>query len=48
MIEETIKEKLPDDFQTAEYLQEHGFIDLIVQRAKMKRTLSDVLQYCQA
>lgn len=48
VIEETIKEKLPDDFQTAEYLQEHGFIDLIVQRAKMKRTLSDVLQYCQA
>ena len=46
VIEETIKEKLPDDFQTAEYLQEHGFIDLIVQRAKMKRTLSDVVK-CQ-
>ncbi len=46
VIEETINEKLPDDFQTAEYLLEHGFIDLIVQRDKLKTTLHDVLQYC--
>lgn len=45
VIEQTIKEKLPDDFQTAEYLVEHGFIDRIVPRADMKEFLRSVLQY---
>lgn len=46
VIEETIKQKLPDDFQTAEYLLEHGFVDLIVPRKEMKATLHKILTYC--
>ncbi len=45
VIEQTIKQKLPDDFQTAEYLLEHGFIDMIVPRAQMRDTLAGVLRY---
>jgi acetyl-CoA carboxylase carboxyl transferase subunit beta len=45
VIEETIKQKLPDDFQTAEYLLEHGFIDRIVPRKEMKSFLASVLRY---
>jgi acetyl-CoA carboxylase carboxyl transferase subunit beta len=45
VIEETIKQKLPDDFQTAEYLLEHGFVDRIVPRKEMKNFLSSVLRY---
>lgn len=46
VIEETIKQKLPDDFQTAEYLLEHGFVDLIIPRKEMKGTLTQILKYC--
>ncbi len=46
VIEQTIKQKLPDDFQTAEYLQDHGFIDRIVPRAELKPTLHRLLTYC--
>ncbi len=45
VIEQTIGEKLPQDFQTAEYLLEHGFIDAIVERKNMKNYLSKVLSY---
>ncbi len=45
VIEQTIGEKLPDDFQTAEYLLEHGFIDSIVHRKDLKDYLSQVLSY---
>jgi len=45
VIEETIKQKLPDDFQTAEYLQSHGFIDAIVPRKDMKDFISRFLAY---
>ncbi len=45
VIEQTIGEKLPDDFQTSEYLLEHGFIDAIVDRKDMKDYLSNVLSY---
>jgi acetyl-CoA carboxylase carboxyl transferase subunit beta len=45
VIEETIKQKLPADFQTAEYLLDHGFIDHIVNRRDMKEFLHRVLQY---
>ncbi len=40
VIEGTINEKLPDDFQTSEFQLEHGFIDKIVDRREMKSTLS--------
>jgi len=45
VIEQTIGEKLPDNFQTSEYLLEHGFIDSIVDRKDMKDYLSKVLKY---
>lgn len=45
VIEQTIKQKLPADFQTAEYLLEHGFIDSIVNRHEMKDFLHRVLGY---
>ena len=45
VIEETIKQKLPSDFQTAEYVLEHGFIDHIIERKSMKAFLANVLRY---
>ena len=45
VIEQTIKQKLPDDFQTAEYLLDHGFVDALVQRSEMKTYLHKVLLY---
>ena len=47
VIEETIKQQLPSDFQTAEYVQKHGFVDRIVPRKEMKEFLSNILQYWQ-
>ncbi len=47
VVEQTIREKLPDDFQTAEYLLDHGFVDMIVPRPQMKQTLSQLLQLHQ-
>jgi len=48
VIEETIKQKLPDDFQTAEYMLAHGFVDQIVNRKEMKNFLYKVLRYWKA
>lgn len=45
VIEETIKKKLPNDFQTAEFLLEHGFIDIIVSRSEIKSTIAKLLDY---
>ena len=45
VIENTIHQKLPDDFQTAEYLEKHGFIDKIVERGEMKAYLAKMLNY---
>ena len=39
VIEQTIREKLPDDFQTAEYLQDHGMVDLVVDRRELKEVI---------
>ncbi|MFG1396738.1 acetyl-CoA carboxylase, carboxyltransferase subunit beta [Roseixanthobacter pseudopolyaromaticivorans] len=39
VIEQTIREKLPDGFQRAEYLREHGMIDMVVHRHQMRETL---------
>ncbi len=44
VIEQTLREKLPDNFQTAEYLQEHGFVDTIVPRTQLRSTLANLLQ----
>lgn len=45
VIEQTIGEKLPDDFQTAEYLLEHGFVDRIVHRRDLKTEISKLLGF---
>ncbi len=43
VIESTVREKLPDDFQKAEFLQEHGFVDLIVERSQIRATVGQLL-----
>jgi acetyl-CoA carboxylase carboxyl transferase subunit beta len=43
VIEETVREKLPDDFQTAEYLKEHGMVDMVVPRAEQHQKLSVII-----
>ena len=45
VIENTIRQKLPDDFQSAEYLEKHGFIDRIVERGELKKFISKMLNY---
>lgn len=47
VIEQTIRKKLPQGFQTAEFLLEHGFVDLIVPRAAQKETISLLLKMHQ-
>ena len=44
VIEQTIGEKLPEGFQSAEYLLEHGFLDAIVPRAQLRDTLLQLLK----
>ena len=45
VIEQTIGEALPEGFQTAEFLLEHGFIDKIVEREQLKDTIYQLIQY---
>ncbi len=47
VIEGTIRQRLPDDFQSAEFLLEHGFVDMIVPRNIMRRTISKLLKMHQ-
>src|SRR6266581_4452850 len=42
VIEQTIREKLPDGFQRAEYLQEHGMVDMVVHRHQLRPTISNL------
>lgn len=44
VIKETIRQELPEGFQRAEFMFERGFIDLIVERTKLKDTISDILE----
>ena len=48
VIEQTIREKLPEGFQRAEYLLEHGMIDMVVHRRDLKDKLATVLDYLTA
>jgi acetyl-CoA carboxylase carboxyl transferase subunit beta len=45
VIEQTIREKLPEGFQRAEYLLQHGMIDMVVPRQQMKERLATVIGY---
>lgn len=44
VIEGTIKQRLPDDFQSAEFQMDHGFVDMIVERRDMRKTLAQLLR----
>lgn len=48
VIEQTIRQKLPDQFQTAEFLLEKGHIDAVVHRHQLKPTLTKLLEYAAA
>jgi acetyl-CoA carboxylase carboxyl transferase subunit beta len=43
VIESTIREKLPDDFQTSEYYLDHGLIDMVVHRKELRETLGQLI-----
>lgn len=43
VIEQTVREKLPEGFQRAEYLHEHGIVDMVVPRTELKATLARVI-----
>ena len=45
VIEQTIGKKLPEEFQTAEFLLEHGFIDKIVKREDMKKVIYNIIKF---
>lgn len=44
VIQQTIREKLPEGFQTAEYLVEHGMVDMVVPRPQLKETIARLLK----
>jgi acetyl-CoA carboxylase carboxyl transferase subunit beta len=45
VIEQTIRQKLPEGFQRSEFLLEHGFVDLIVDRRELKSAIARVLRF---
>jgi acetyl-CoA carboxylase carboxyl transferase subunit beta len=45
VIEQTIRQKLPEGFQTSEFLVEHGFLDAIVKRTELKNYISNTLNF---
>lgn len=45
VIEQTIKQKLPDNFQTSEFLQEKGMIDMVVSRAELPETIRKLIEF---
>ncbi|NTZ42996.1 acetyl-CoA carboxylase carboxyltransferase subunit beta [Altererythrobacter sp. SALINAS58] len=47
VIQDTIREKLPEGFQRAEYLHRHGMVDMVVERGNLRSTLATMLDYLQ-
>ena len=45
VIEQTIREKLPENFQTSEYYRDHGLIDMVVERKDLRAQLSSLIDY---
>ena len=45
VIEQTIKESIPDNFQTADYLLEHGMVDMVVHRKDLKNKVYKILKF---
>ncbi|MEI8208530.1 MAG: acetyl-CoA carboxylase carboxyl transferase subunit beta, partial [Methylococcales bacterium] len=48
VIEQTVREKLPDGFQRSEFLQEHGAIDMIIDRREIRTKVASVLSLLTA
>ena len=48
VIEETIKQKLPEGFQRSEFMLEHGLVDMVVPRVKLRKVLSELIEFLQA
>jgi acetyl-CoA carboxylase carboxyl transferase subunit beta len=48
VIEQTIRQKLPEGFQRSEFLVDHGMVDLIVDRREMKAVLASTLRFMGA
>ena len=48
VIEQTIRQKLPDGFQRSEYLREHGMVDMVVDRRELKAVLSRIIGLLRA
>jgi acetyl-CoA carboxylase carboxyl transferase subunit beta len=48
VIEQTIRQKLPDGFQRSEFLVDHGMLDLVVDRRDMKATIARALRFMRA
>ena len=48
VIEQTIRQKLPDGFQRSEFLVEHGMLDLVVDRRELKNTIARALRFMGA
>jgi acetyl-CoA carboxylase carboxyl transferase subunit beta len=46
VVEATVKQTLPDGFQTSEFLLAHGFVDRIVARPELRAELSKIIDYC--
>ncbi|MHC4193109.1 MAG: acetyl-CoA carboxylase, carboxyltransferase subunit beta [Planctomycetota bacterium] len=46
-VAETIKVELPEGFQTAEFMLEHGFVDMIVHRKDLRSEIARIIDYCQ-
>ena len=45
VIQDTIREELPIDFQKAEYLKDHGMVDIVLHRKEIKTTLTNILDH---
>ncbi|MEE9295987.1 MAG: acetyl-CoA carboxylase, carboxyltransferase subunit beta [Phycisphaerae bacterium] len=46
VIKNTIKQELPEGFQTAEFMSQHGFVDRIVKRQDLRREIARIIDYC--
>lgn len=46
VVQATVKMELPDDFQTSEFMMEHGFVDRIVPRSELRTEIARVIDYC--
>ena len=46
VVQATVKEELPSDFQSVEFLEKHGFVDKVIHRRDLASEIGDVLWYC--